>query len=61
MANFRSRVPWREKSQRRGNGELTDIFQNFRREVDRMFDTFSEGFDGEGTTASLAKRMSRSR
>ena len=51
MANIKSLIPWREKSPSLGHGDFTDLFQNFRREVDRMFDTFSEGFDGERPNA----------
>src|SRR4051812_14788549 len=49
MVDFRSLVPWRERFQAPARRE--DFFEplvSFRREVDRMFDSF---FDGFGTRA----------
>ena len=44
MVDFRSLVPWRERSQTPAPREdFFDPFVNFRREVDRMFDSFFDG------------------
>lgn len=44
MVDFRSLVPWRERSQAPATrDEFFDPFLNFRREVDRIFDSFFEG------------------
>jgi HSP20 family protein len=45
MVDIRSLVPWRERSQAPAPREdFFDPFLNFRREVDRIFDSFFEGF-----------------
>jgi HSP20 family protein len=45
MVDFRSLVPWRERSQTLAPREdFFDPFVSFRREVDRMFDSFLDGF-----------------
>jgi HSP20 family protein len=46
MVDFRSLVPWREKSQSPTRGDVPDVFLNFRREMDRMFESFFDGFGG---------------
>jgi HSP20 family protein len=45
--DFKSLVPWREKSQTpAGRDDFFDPFVSFRREVDRMFDDFFNSFGG---------------
>jgi len=45
MMDFRSLVPWRDRSQApTARDDFFDPFLNFRREVDRIFDSFFEGF-----------------
>jgi HSP20 family protein len=45
MVDFRSLVPWRERSETPAPREdFFDPFVSFRREVDRMFDSFFDGF-----------------
>jgi HSP20 family protein len=45
--NFNSLIPWREKSQALASrDDAADPFIAFRREVDRMFDDFFNGFGG---------------
>jgi HSP20 family protein len=52
--DFKSLIPWREKSQTPANQEdFFDPMVTFRREVDRMFDDFLNGF-GRSTLRSMA-------
>ncbi len=45
--NFGSLIPWREKSQTPTvRDDFFDPFVSFRREIDRMFDDFFNGFGG---------------
>jgi HSP20 family protein len=45
--DFRSLMPWREKSQMPAmRDDFLDPFVTFRREVDRIFDDFFSGFGG---------------
>jgi HSP20 family protein len=45
MVDFRSLVPWREQSQAPASrGDWFDPFMSFRREMDRMFDSFFDTF-----------------
>ena len=45
MADFRSLVPWRERSQAPARrDDYFDPFANFRREVDRIFESFFDDF-----------------
>jgi HSP20 family protein len=54
MVDFRSLVPWRERSQAPATrDEIFDPFMNFRRELDRVFDSFFDGF-GQRPLADLA-------
>jgi hypothetical protein len=54
--DFKSLIPWREKSQTPANQEdFFDPMVTFRREVDRMFDDFLNGF-GRSTLRSMAGR-----
>jgi HSP20 family protein len=47
--DFKSLVPWREKSQSPASrNDYFDPFVSFRREVDRMFDDFFNSFGGRG-------------
>ena len=47
MADLRSLIPWRERSPATAQrDDFFDPFTNFRREVDRMFDSFFDGFGG---------------
>jgi HSP20 family protein len=47
--DFKSLVPWRDKSQTpAGRDDFFDPFVSFRREVDRMFDDFFSSFGGRG-------------
>jgi HSP20 family protein len=52
--DFKSLIPWQEKSQTPANQEdFFDPMVTFRREVDRMFDDFLNGF-GRSTLRSMA-------
>src|SRR5581483_12364722 len=52
MVVFRSLVPWRDRSQAATTREdFFDPFVSFRREIDRMFDSF---FDGFGRPAAVS-------
>ncbi len=47
--DFGTLIPWREKSQVPAQrDDFLDPFVSFRREVDRMFDEFFNGFGGRG-------------
>jgi HSP20 family protein len=47
MVDFKALVPWRDKSQTPATrDDLHDPFLSFRRDVDRMFDDFFNGFGG---------------
>jgi HSP20 family protein len=53
MVDFKALVPWRDRSQAPARREdFYDPFTTFRREVDRMFDDFFNGFGGR-TSRSL--------
>lgn len=46
MVDFRSLVPWRERSQAPApRDDFFDPFVGFRRELDRVFDSFFDGFE----------------
>ena len=47
MVDIKSLVPWRERFQAPATREASDPFVAFRREVDRMFDSFFGGFGRE--------------
>ena len=54
--DFKSLIPWREKSQTSASREdFFDPMVTFRREVDRMFDDFFSGFGGR-TPWPMTKR-----
>ncbi len=49
MVDFKALVPWRDKSQTSATREdFHDPFFSFRRDVDRMFDDFFNGFGRRG-------------
>jgi HSP20 family protein len=49
MVDFRSLIPWQERTQAPAAREdFFDPFTNFRREMDRMFDSFFDGFGTRG-------------
>lgn len=51
MVDFRSLIPWREPVRTPATrDDLFDPFVSFRREVDRMFDSFFDGLGGRQLT-----------
>ena len=54
MVDIKSLVPWRERFQAPATREASDPFVAFRREVDRMFDSFFDGFGRELSPAGRA-------
>lgn len=56
--NFGSLIPWRDKSQDLANrDEMLDPFVSFRREVDRVFDDFFDGFGSRGLSSTGSRRF----
>ena len=54
MVDFKSLIPWRERSEAPARrNELLDPFMAFRREMDRMFDDFFHGVGGRALGSPL--------
>jgi HSP20 family protein len=56
MVDFNSLVPWKDKKAQSsvGRDDFFDPFVTFRREVDRMFDNYFDGFPGRAGNGSGA-------